>query len=72
MAKICFNTLKIIVVKYDEIWFPWQNMVLCFFPNNQLLIYLFYMIVFLYDKFLLKIFLKSSMTWTFDLIQCQT
>ena len=29
MAKICFNTLKIIVVKYGEIWFPWWNMVLC-------------------------------------------
>ena len=29
MTKICFNTLKIIVVKYGEIWFPWQNMVLC-------------------------------------------
>ena len=23
MTKICFNTLKIIVVKYGEIWFPW-------------------------------------------------
>ena len=29
MAKICFNMLKIIVVKYGEIWFPWQNMVPC-------------------------------------------
>ena len=29
MAKICFNTLKIIVVKYGEIWFPWRNVVLC-------------------------------------------
>ena len=29
MVKICFNTLKIIVVKYGEIWFPWRNMVLC-------------------------------------------
>ena len=29
MAKICFNTLKIIVVKYGEISFPWRNMVLC-------------------------------------------
>ena len=29
MAKICFNMLEIIVVKYGEIWFPWWNMVLC-------------------------------------------
>ena len=29
MAKIFFSTLKIIVVKYGEIWFPWRNMVLC-------------------------------------------
>ena len=29
MAKICFNTLQIIVVKYCKIWFPWRNMVLC-------------------------------------------
>ena len=28
MAKIYFNTLKMIVVKYGEIWFPWRNMVL--------------------------------------------
>ena len=29
MAKICFNTLKIVVVKYGEICFPCRNMVLC-------------------------------------------
>ena len=28
MAKICFNTLKIIVVKHGEIWFPWRNIAL--------------------------------------------
>ena len=33
MAKICFNTLKIIVVKYGEIWFPWRNMVLLYSEN---------------------------------------
>ena len=29
MVKVCFNMLKLIVVKYGEIWFPWRNMVLC-------------------------------------------
>ena len=29
MIKFCSRILKIVIVKCDEIWFLWQNMVLC-------------------------------------------
>ena len=29
MTKICLRTMKIIILKCGEIWFPRRNMVLC-------------------------------------------
>ena len=39
MAKICFNTLKIVKVKYGEIWFPWRNMVLCSILHTKVIVW---------------------------------
>ena len=39
MAKICFNTLKIIVVKYGEIWFFALHVVCIIVKCMRLIIY---------------------------------
>ena len=40
LNKICFSTLRILIVKCGEIWFPWRNMVLCSIFISQIGLFL--------------------------------